>query len=147
MAHEPQNPGARPGEMILVVDDDDSVRRALVTLLHRAGFATMEARDGSEAVHLFAEHARDITAVTLDLAMPTTNGRETLAMLSSYAPRLPIVVATAYPAGDLLGRKPGQRGIGFLQKPFSGNALTLELRRVIGEMESGDAGPGEAPAP
>ncbi len=134
MVNEPPPRGALPGETILVVDDDDAVRRALVKLLERAGFTTIEARDGSEAIHIFGERARDITAVTLDLAMPTTNGRETLAMLSSFAPNLPIVVATAYPADDLLGRTPGQRGVGFLQKPFSAAEMIQELRRVITEM-------------
>ena len=120
-------------ETILVVDDDESVRRAFVKLLHRAGFETLEAGDGSEAIHVFAEHSREITAVTLDLAMPTTNGLETLRMLSAYAPKLPIVIATAYAPPDDLTRKPGSRGVGFLQKPFMGDELTRELRRVIAE--------------
>jgi two-component system cell cycle sensor histidine kinase/response regulator CckA len=121
-------------ETILVVDDDESVRRAFVKLLHRAGFETLEAGDGSEAIHVFAEHSAEITAVTLDLAMPTTNGLETLRMLSAYAPKLPIVIATAYPPPDnISGRRPGSRGVGFLQKPFMADDLTRELRRVIAE--------------
>jgi CheY-like chemotaxis protein len=123
-----------PTETILVVDDDVTVRRAFVMMLNRAGFETLEAGDGSEAIHIFAEHSGTITAVTLDLAMPTTNGLETLRMLSAYAPNLPIVIATAYlPPEVLEGRKPGSRGVGFLQKPFSGDELTKELRRVIAE--------------
>lgn len=123
-------------ETILVVDDDDAVRHALVRLLKNAGFATLEARDGSEAIHLFAAHSGKITAVTLDLAMPTTNGAETLAMLRAYAPQLPIIVASAYPEPhDLPGRQPGDRGVGYLQKPFSAVELTTELERVIAEMK------------
>ncbi len=123
-------------DTILVVDDDDAVRKALVRLLKNAGFATLEARDGSEAIHLFAEHAGTITAVTLDLAMPTTNGAETLTMLRAYAPQLPIIVASAYPEPhDLPGRQRGERGVGYLQKPFSAIELTTELERVIAEMQ------------
>jgi two-component system, cell cycle sensor histidine kinase and response regulator CckA len=119
-------------ETVLVIDDDDAVRRGVVRLLTSAGFDTLEARDGSEAIHIFAEHSQKITAVTLDLEMPTTNGRATLAMLSEYAPRLPIIIATAYPLpDDLVGRVPGQRGVGYLQKPFTVKELTAELRRVI----------------
>lgn len=125
-------------QTILVIDDEDSVRRSLVLLLKREGFETLEARDGSEAIHIFAEHAREITAVTLDLTMPTTNGRETLAMISEYGPTLPIVVATALPKpSNLLGRTPGSPGVGYIQKPFTGKALAEELRRVIGEMPPG----------
>jgi CheY-like chemotaxis protein len=123
-------------ETILVIDDDDAVRRGLVRLLKGAGFETLEAKDGSEAIHVFAEHSKTITAVTLDLEMPTTNGRATLAMLSEFAPELPIIVATAYSKpDDLIGRKPGERGVGYLQKPFSAVELNTELRRVIDEMK------------
>ena len=123
-------------ETILVIEDDDAVRRGFVRLLERAGFETLEARDGSEAIHVFAEHSKVITAVTLDLEMPTTNGRDTLAMLSEYAPGLPIIVATAYSMpDDFIGRQPGERGVGYLQKPFSPKELTAELRRVIDEMK------------
>jgi two-component system cell cycle sensor histidine kinase/response regulator CckA len=123
-------------ETILVIDDDDAVRRGVVRLLKSAGFDTLEARDGSEAIHVFAGHAQTITAVTLDLEMPTTNGRATLAMLSEYAPRLPIIIATAYPLPeDLLGRRPGEPGVGYLQKPFTVVELKTELRRVIDAMK------------
>ena len=127
---------AHPRETILVIDDDDAVRRGLLRLLQNAGFETLEARDGSEAIHIFAERSGSITAVTLDLEMPTTNGRETLAMLSAYAPDLPIIIATAYPKpDDLIGRQLGERGVGYLQKPFTVSELTAELRRVIDEMK------------
>ena len=134
-ADTPTGP-AHPRETILVIDDDDAVRRGLLRLLTSAGFETLEARDGSEAIHIFAERSESITAVTLDLEMPTTNGRDTLAMLSAYAPNLPIVIATAYPKpDDLIGRQLGERGIGYLQKPFTLIELTAELRRVIDEMK------------
>lgn len=125
-------------ETILVVDDEDAVRLTLVKLLELEGFRTLQARDGSEAVHVFAERSRDITAVTLDLSMPTTSGRETLKMLSEYAPTLPIVIATALPLpSDLIGRIPGTPGVRYLQKPFSSRELARELRRVIAEMHGG----------
>lgn len=126
--------GGAGKQTILVIDDEDAVRRSLVMLLRREGFDTLEARDGSEAIHVFADHASRITAVTLDLTMPTTNGRETHAMISEYAPALPIVIATALPKPtDLLGRAPGSRGVGYIQKPPSGKALAEEIRRVIAE--------------
>lgn len=124
-------------DTVLVIDDEDQVRRTLVGMLERAGFRALEARDGSEAIHIFAERAREITAVTLDLSMPTTTGQATLAMLSAYAPHLAIVVASALPQpADLPGRKPGSRGVGYLQKPFSQEDLTRELKRVIAEVRA-----------
>jgi CheY-like chemotaxis protein len=129
--------GGQPNT-VLVIDDDDKVRKALARMLQVEGFATLEARNGSEAVHQYGAHAADIVAATLDLMMPTTDGRETLAMLSEFAKDLPIVVSTALPLPEnLLGRVPGSRGVGYLQKPFSAKQLSDEVRRVIAEMRPG----------
>ena len=127
------NPNAR--NTVLVVEDMDEVRRALTKMVSSLGYEVLEARDGSEAVHLYGQHAGRVVAVTLDLMMPTTDGRETLAMLSSFAPDVGIVISSALPEPEnLLGRVPGQRGVAYLQKPYSAVELGVELRRVIGEM-------------
>jgi CheY-like chemotaxis protein len=120
---------------VLVVEDMDEVRRALAKMVSSLGYEVLEARDGSEAVHLYGQNADRIVAVTLDLMMPTTDGRETLAMLSSFAPQVGIIILSALPEPEnLLGRLPGQRGVAYLQKPYSAGELRDELRRVIGEM-------------
>lgn len=127
-----------PRNTVLVVEDMDEVRRALVKMVSSLGYDVLEARDGSEAVHLYGQNADRVAAVTLDLMMPTTDGRETLAMLSAFAPNVGIVISSALPQPEnLLGRVPGQRGVGYLQKPYSAGELGDELRRVIGEMRPG----------
>jgi CheY-like chemotaxis protein len=99
--------------------------------------APLEATDGSEAVRIYGENSAKIVAVTLDLMMPNTDGRETLAMLSAFAPDVAIIVSTALPQPEnLLGRLPGERGMGCLQKPYTALELGAELRRVIGEIGS-----------
>lgn len=133
-----QGDSKRP--VVLVIDDEDHVRSMITHLLALEGFDALGARDGSEAIHIFADRSRDLSAVTLDLEMPTTNGHETLAMLSAYAPDLPIVISTALPKpDDLLGRVPGTRGVGYIQKPFTAKELAAELRRVIAETGAGPA--------
>ena len=130
----PESSGAGKPNTVLVVEDDPAVRRALAKMLKVEGFDVLEAQDGSEAVHVYAEHASRIVAATLDLMMPTTDGRETLAMMSSFAPNLPIVVSTAMPKPeDMIGRVPGSRGVGYLQKPYTSAELVAEIRRVIAE--------------
>ncbi len=128
-----REPGAKPNT-VLVIEDMDNVRHALARMVAASGYDVLEARDGSEAVHLYAANSARIVAATLDLMMPTTDGRETLAMLSEFAPDLPIVVSTALPLPDnLLGRVPGSRGVGYLQKPYTAVQLDAELKRVIAE--------------
>ena len=120
-------------EAILVVDDEESFRNVVVRQLRSAGFSTIEARDGSEAVKMYAEHRGEITAVLLDLVMPNTSGGETLAILRYYDPALPVVVTSGYSELDALSLRETERGVGFLGKPFTATALTTELRRVISE--------------
>ena len=120
-------------EAILVVDDEDSFRQVVVRQLANAGFSTIEARDGSEAIKKFAERREEITAVLLDLVMPNTSGGETLTILRYYVPDLPVVVTSGYSEIDALSLKDTERGVGFLRKPFTATELTTELRRVINE--------------
>jgi len=120
-------------EAILVVDDEDSFRQVVVRQLTNAGFSTIEARDGSEAIKKFAERREEITAVLLDLVMPNTSGGETLTILRYYVPDLPVVVTSGYSEIDALSLKDTERGVGFLRKPFTATELTTELRRVINE--------------
>ncbi|MEA3244545.1 MAG: response regulator [Gemmatimonadota bacterium] len=126
--------GMNARNTVLVIEDEAAVRRTIVRMLQIEGFDVAEARDGSEAVHIYAERSAEIVAATLDMMMPNTDGRETLAMLSQFAPDLPIVVSTALPQPDnLIGRVPGTRAVGYLQKPYTPRQLSAELRRVIAE--------------
>jgi len=120
-------------ETILVVDDEESFRQGVVRQLRAAGFHAIEARDGAEAIRIYAERSKEISAVLLDLVMPNTSGSETLAMLRYYAPALPIVVISGYSAPAAQSLKESERGVGFLGKPFTASQLITELRRVIGE--------------
>jgi len=121
------------GETILVVDDEDAFRALVVRQLQSAGFNTLEARDGSEAIYTFAERDKQISAVLLDLVMPNTSGGETLAMLRYYAPSLPVVITSGYSADEVRAVQQTERGVGFLGKPFTSLQLATELRRVMSE--------------
>jgi DNA-binding response OmpR family regulator len=103
----------------------------VVRQLNDAGFDAIEARDGSEAIRIFADRGAEIAAVLLDLVMPNTSGSETLVMLRASAPALPIVITSGYYADDALSLKKTERGIGFLAKPFTASQLTRELHRVM----------------
>jgi DNA-binding NtrC family response regulator len=118
---------------VLVVDDEESFRTVVVRQLQQAGYGTIEARDGSEAVRMFAQRREEISAVLLDLVMPNRSGGETLAILRYYEPSLPVVVTSGYSVLDAVSLKETERGVGFLGKPFTASQLTTELRRVIGE--------------
>jgi CheY-like chemotaxis protein len=116
--------------ILLLVDDEADYRRAMARQLRNAGYEALEAANGSEAVHLYAERFHEIVAVLLDLVMPVTDGRETLAMFRAFAPELPIVICTGFEREEVLGSAPLEPELGFLQKPFTMPELEAELGRV-----------------
>jgi two-component system cell cycle sensor histidine kinase/response regulator CckA len=120
---------------VLVVDDTEKIRALIVRALTGAGYRTIEATNGEEALELFAKHRDEIVAATLDLDMPQLGGRDTLIVLSERAPFLPILVVTGWPLEGLQGRIPGTPGVGYLAKPFQPARLVSGLKEMIDEVK------------
>ncbi len=119
---------------VLIVDDESGVRRIAVSVLKRAGLATLEAADGEEAIELFRERQKDIGIVLLDLSMPKISGRETLKALKQIDATLPILLCSGYPVdSEDFERETGYRPDGVVQKPFDIRALPQQVRAVMGD--------------
>jgi DNA-binding response OmpR family regulator len=123
--------GAR-GICVLLVDDEDDLRRVMRDLLEREGFSVQEARDGVQALDEVDRHAPDI--IVLDLNLPGLDGYKVLSQLRSRpATRdIPVVVLTA--KGDEENEvKVFELGAAdFLSKPFRARALAARLEAVLG---------------
>src|SRR4030067_2090152 len=78
---------------ILIVDDEDCIRLVLSEFLKNRGFTACEAKDGFEAIALFAAERPD--AVLLDLSMPGMDGMEGLSRLTGQDPSVPVIILTA----------------------------------------------------
>ncbi|MEO6068716.1 MAG: type II/IV secretion system protein [Gemmatimonadota bacterium] len=128
----PPTPGtAGRGRTVLVVDDEDHLRRLLCDLLEREGYRTIEARDGSEAIDRVDQHAPDI--MLLDLNLPGLDGYGVLAQLRSRPDTrlLPIVVLTAKGDEDNEVRVLQAGADDFLTKPFRARALYARLEKIL----------------
>lgn len=117
-------------ETILLVDDEEMIVRLGRAILEAHGHRVLEARDGVEALEVFARHQSEIDLVVLDMMMPRKGGRETLEELQRLAPELPVVLASGYaPVGPdeplALGAK------AYLQKPYRPTDLAQTIRRVL----------------
>jgi DNA-binding response OmpR family regulator len=127
-ARPPTSPAAspaRPGERLLLADDDDLVRRATRGALTRLGWIVDEACDGQEAVELAAAAPRTYAAVLLDVRMPRLGGLAAARRLAELAPGLPVLFISGYPdEADGLAEE-------VLQKPFSPAELGARVRAVI----------------
>ena len=116
--------------VVLVVDDEDYIRRVLRRLLLSQGYEVLEARDGVEALGVLEEHAVD--AAVVDLMMPRMDGFELLRRMQRDSPATKAVVISAVDqALELVEREPNVASV--LKKPFELNALLRAVRSILGD--------------
>ncbi len=118
---------------VLVVDDEDSVRRLAVAMVERLGFETLQAADGQEGVEVFEKNADIITCVILDLKMPRMDGCEACLEIKKIREDVPVVLSSAYQEAELSGSGSfDDYGLaGFIRKPYSRKELSATLQRVL----------------
>jgi CheY-like chemotaxis protein len=117
--------------LILVVDDDDGVRRAARMILEIFGFDVIEARDGREALRVFAPRAADVVVVLLDMTMPEMGGEETFRELRRIREDVPVILSSGYNEVEATRRFTSKGLAGFLQKPFTSKELGEKLSAAI----------------
>lgn len=116
-----------PKPRILIVDDEENVRKALMRWFEAGGYSVAVAKDGAEAVELC--QAGDFDVITMDLEMPRMNGREAIAAIRSTRPNVPILILTGF-----LGDPDGMHNYGaskVLYKPISLRELESEVRNLV----------------
>jgi CheY-like chemotaxis protein len=128
--------GAQSPEMsdhgtILVVDDEEFVRRAVSQLLEDFGFRSLVAHDGEHAIQVAEQHGASISAVLMDLTMPGIDGEETVRALRDRGVQAPVVLMSGYGEQEAVARFHGSGLASFLQKPFGGEELKAKLARLF----------------
>jgi len=120
-------PAWRGRGCVLVVDDEDAVRRMGEAMLQKLGFAVVLAGDGATALEIFRGEPDRFALVLMDLTMPRLNGREAFAELRRIRPEIPVVLMSGF--NEQEAHLPsGEKGrTSFVQKPF----LHDELSRVV----------------
>jgi len=125
-------PSVRDGtETVLVVEDEDGVRRLTRSILERYGYKVLDAESGEEALRVAAAYEGTIDLVVSDVVLPGINGRKTAEELLRDRPALKVVYISGYSdnalaVGGVLGP-----GVSFLEKPFTPEALAQKVRRVL----------------
>ncbi len=121
----------RGAETVLVVEDDEGVRKLTTEILRAHGYATMEAADGDDAVKVFMENQDKVDLVVLDVVMPKKNGKEAYEEIKKTHPNVRVIFTSGY-TGDVILDK-GIRGetVDFITKPLSPNGLLRKVREVL----------------
>jgi type II secretory ATPase GspE/PulE/Tfp pilus assembly ATPase PilB-like protein/CheY-like chemotaxis protein len=124
--------GRGQGACVLLVEDEDQLRRVMKDLLQREGYIVAEARDGIQALDEIDRHAPDV--IILDLNLPGIDGYSVLAQLRSRPAtrEIPVMVLTAKGDEDNEVRVFELGADDFVTKPFRARALTARLEAVLG---------------
>ncbi len=129
------SPGQRPdrppgGYTVLVVDDEEAVRRLACRMLTWTGYQALEARHGREALATIEEHEGPVHLVLTDIKMPGMNGRELGRHVEERWPGKPILYMSGFASevfrGGLL-----EPGAPFIAKPFTQDELALKVRALL----------------
>jgi CheY-like chemotaxis protein len=130
-------PAATPvvarSELVLVIDDEDVIRRTAKSMLERYGYTVVLAEDGKEGVELFKVLAEKVAVVLLDMTMPVMNGEETFRRLKAVKPDIRVILSSGYNEVEAIHRFAGKGLNGFLQKPYSAAALIQKIASVMAQ--------------
>jgi two-component system KDP operon response regulator KdpE len=120
---------AQPAATILVVDDDQRLRRLVSTILEQTGYAVLQAEDGDRALALITERSPDL--LVLDLQMPRVSGRAVLAVLRSRGDPLGVLVLTGETDRDRLVETLEAGADDYLTKPLHAAELRARVQAIL----------------
>jgi two-component system cell cycle sensor histidine kinase/response regulator CckA len=120
------------GELILVVDDEDSIREITKTSLETHDYRVLIARDGIEGVTLYAQHKDEISLVLVDMMMPSMDGLTTIQTLQKINPKVKIIAVSGLVSNPNMIKLLNTNVKTFLPKPYTSNELLKHLQVVLG---------------
>lgn len=118
-------------ETILIVDDDEHIRKLTKVLLENHGYTVIEARDGSEAVHFYRENRDKIQLVLLDVIMPRKSGKEAFEEIRAIQPDIKALFMSGYTEDVIQRKKIIEEKLPFLQKPVRPRVLLTNIRDML----------------
>jgi two-component system, cell cycle sensor histidine kinase and response regulator CckA len=121
---------AKTDRYVLVVDDEEVVRRTARSGLENYGYRVLLAASGQEAVSLVERHDAGIGLVVLDLTMPGMDGAATFRAMRKLRPELTVILSSGYDEADVASRFHGERFAGFIKKPYTAAALAHKVSAV-----------------
>jgi CheY-like chemotaxis protein len=119
------------GELILIVDDEASIREMTRASLEANGYRALVANDGTEALSLYAKHSSDISIVLTDMMMPYMDGNATIRALAKMNPKVRIIASSGMAASREAAQTVSSRVKAHISKPYTTEKLLTTLRDVL----------------
>ena len=123
--------GARASERVLVVDDDEVVRRLAKEILEAAGYQVVLASGGEEAVRRYRESSDGFQLVVLDIIMPEMNGRQVYDALREIDPEVRVLAASGFSQDSWPAHMLEAGACQFIRKPFDAPQLLRVVRQLL----------------
>jgi hypothetical protein len=117
-------------EVILMVEDEDAVRKLARTILEASGYVVLEARDGREGLALCEDRQGPIDLLVTDVMMPELSGRELAESAIKLRPGMKVMFMSGH-TEDVIVKEGVEKGTAFLQKPFSPVELARKVREAL----------------
>jgi two-component system, cell cycle sensor histidine kinase and response regulator CckA len=122
---------APAGETVLLVEDEEAVRRVAAKTLVASGYRVLSAKDGPEALTVAAGEPGTINLLLTDIVMPGMTGRELAERLAAVRPATRVLFMSGYTEDVVVRATAAAAGSAFLQKPFDPEALARKVREVL----------------
>ena len=118
-------------ETVLVVEDNAQVRDLAQTILQHQGYIVLSAENGDQALSILSAINKPVHLLLTDVVMPGMNGKELFIRVSKKHPGLKVLFMSGYPEDIIAHRGVLEKGINFIQKPFSVQTLAAKVREVL----------------
>jgi two-component system, cell cycle sensor histidine kinase and response regulator CckA len=119
------------GELLLVIEDESSIREILKTTLEAHDYEVLLAEEGTEALALYSEHRESIALVVTDIVMPVLDGHATARALRKMNPEIKILAISGQAETINVDRFSGSADITFLAKPFTQTQLLQSIHHTL----------------
>lgn len=120
-----------PGELILIVDDEDFVTMLAKRVLSDEGYRVVTAKNGFQAIDIYRKLKEQISLVILDFTMPVMDGSDVFAELQIIEPKVPVVLSSGFAEQDRLRGMLAKGLRGFIPKPYTQQKLLTQVRQTL----------------
>ena len=118
-------------ETVLLVEDQEEVRKYVVAILESYGYRVLEATDGDQASVIAQKHDGSIDLLLTDVIMPGMNGKDLADQIRRSRPKLKVIFMSGYPADMIARRGVLEQDVAYLPKPFNPDSLATKVREVL----------------